>query len=190
MIFFKSGKIALKKAINYMDLGDSCNKYGYIMYHKKQVFLGRDFKNLTEIREHLLSLGLSEKQLNESQIAFCLSNEKDKMPLPICAKPHLQEDVMKHNSFIIIEHLDMYLLNKKFSNEVEYINNVLNSFKEKVLENTIQFLNRFGLFNGHCFVICNKKTGFKFFGEFKDKNGVVSNGDIRNHKYMVYSNIF
>lgn len=187
MIFFKSGKIALKKAFNYMNLDESNGKYGYIMYYKKRMFFGRDFENLTEMKEHLLSLGLTEQNLNEAQIAFCLGDTKDKMPLPICAKPHLQKDIMKYDNLVIINHLELFLGKNKFSNEVEYIHSILASFKDEVLENTIQFLSKFRLFDSHSFIICNKKTGFKFFGEFKDKNGVVSNGDIRNHKYMIYT---
>lgn len=187
MIFYKSGRVAFKKAFNFMNLGESNGKYGYIMRHKRRVFFGRNFENLTEMREHLLSLGLAEQSLNEAQIAFCLSDTKDKMPLPICAKPHLQKDMMEYDNLVIINHLEIFLEYERFSNEIEYIHNVLNSFKDEVLENSIQFLRKFGVFDNHSFITCNKNTGFKFFGEFRDKNGVVPNGDIRNHKYMVYT---
>lgn len=196
MIYFKSGKVDFDKAIKHLSK-QQILMWGYILLYKREITIGKEFGTIEALVDDLRMKDFDNKKLNEAQIAFVgitqLGREMDKLPMPICKKPYLVKvgDMLKHDAFVAFGRVSYYDLGERLrSREVEYTENVLCSFNKDVLHNTIQFLGKYELFSNANFIICSKKTGFKFIGQFRDKEGVVFNGNIRNHKRLVYSDIF
>lgn len=202
MIFFKSKRLDFKKVCDTLgNFNEDGYVWGFMLRHNGKIIGQRNFFNTNDMFNKIL-LVEEMKKLNYYEIAFCkqrFHNMRFSMPMAISNdmkeidfRQEYKNGIFDKisNNLVMIERINTYIApkNEKYSNEQNYIKDVLSSFKENILENEIYFLQKWGLFNDNVFITLNNKRGFRFFGNFANANKNLSSlKDILESRSLVYN---
>lgn len=210
MLYFKSGCVSFNKCIDFLNGKDKAGYYWGFMIRKresKELISQKGFSTFDDMLSLLLKID-SKKELNNYQIAFYqgkCADTRDCMPLfvvkDMCEISHIQKIIGNNNDGLKFEKVKgdniimlnplkeaniMYEFNTKYTAEKDYIYNIIAAFRDDVLENTIQFFGKFGVFDNADFIMLNRQTGFKFVGKYRTVSGGINNGEIVKSKSMVW----
>lgn len=203
MIFYKSKKLEFKKTLDTLSsFNENDCVWGFMLRHNGKLIGQRNFFNTSDMFNKL-SLIEESKKLNYYEIAFCKKRfQKMRFSMPMAIADNMRDidfrqdykdncfEEIRSNNLVMIESINSYHIpkNSKYSIEQNYIKDVLNSFKEEILDNELYFLQKYGLFENNTFVTLNRRSGFRFFGNFANGNhNIACLKDILESKSLVYN---